>query len=347
MIPIFLSYVNDMETKDQNTIDISRLTRFQKKQMFSLFERLSSENKETTAKSFTACPKCGESHAYITRSGRTKGGKQLYLCHECRSRFVEDIGRPSYYSRYDISAWKMFIEDTLEGKTLDESAEKLGIQHSTAWSWRHKIMEMLSSFQNEIVLSDKSELDEKYFHKSHKGKEIEGMEPKGRGTPASKRGISDDLICSLTGVSRDGGAFAEVHNMGKPSQDDVDNISCHFKDGTFFWIDGTNCYDRLIREKNGSSIKLKTWKEYNEKDHLNNVNSLHSKMEERMLRCHGVADKYLPRYCALWAKVHSLSGLDMFDKVRSILGLYAPNSKKKRPKTTELQTLNIFTGAAS
>ena len=51
----------------------------------------------------------------------------------------------------------------MQGKTLDESAEKLGIFHSTAWSWRHKIMDKLRSFQDDVVLSDKCELDEKYF----------------------------------------------------------------------------------------------------------------------------------------------------------------------------------------
>ena len=44
--------------------------------------------------------------------------------------------------------------------------------------------------------------------------------------------------------------------MGKPSQDDVENISCHFNNGTFFFIYGTNCYDRLVNEKEGRSRKL-------------------------------------------------------------------------------------------
>ena len=68
------------------------------------------------------------------------------------------------------------MEDTLQGKTLDESADKLGISHSTAWCWRHKIMEKMKSFQEDIMLSDRSELDEKYFHKSHKGKKLSVLE---------------------------------------------------------------------------------------------------------------------------------------------------------------------------
>lgn len=142
---------------------------------------------KTTRNSFHVCPKCGKDHPNIT-----KGGKQMYLCHECGRRFVEDIGKPSYYSWYDISAWRILIEETLQGKTLDESAEKLGIFHSTAWSWRHK-------------------------------------------------------------------------------------------------------------------------------------------------RCHGVADKYLSRYCALWAKVYSLSGQDLADKVRSILGLFERKEDDGNLKTSKIR----------
>lgn len=339
--------MDTIEQKEKDTIELRKLTKFQKKQVLSLVDRFLEENEESKKEGFPTCPKCGTAHPVLTKAGRTKGGKQMYLCHECGRRFVEDIGRPSHYSWYDISAWRVFMEDTLQGKTLDESADKLGISHSTAWSWRHKIMEKMKSFQEDIMLSDRSELDEKYFHKSHKGKKLSDAEPKKRGTPARKRGISGELICSLTGVSRDGAAFAEIHNMGKPSQDDVENIAHHFSSGTFFWTDGTNCYDRLVKEKGCGSKKLVTWESYDEYNHLNNVNSLHSKMEEREKKCHGVADKYLPRYCALWAKVHSLSGMDLSDKVRSVLGLYEKRRDDKRPKTSNLKTLNVFDVAAS
>ena len=93
-------------------------------------------------------------------------------------------------------------------------------------------------------------------------------------------------------------------------------------------------------------MKLKTWENYDEYNHLNNVNSLHSRVEERHGRCHGVADKYLSRYCALWAKVYSLSGQDLADKVRSILGLFERKEDDERLKTSKLKTSNIFEVAA-
>lgn len=70
-------------------------------------------------------------------------------------------------------------------------------------------------------------------------------------------------------------------------------------------------------------------------------------MEERERKCHGVADKNLPRYCALWAKVHSFSGMDLSDKVRSVLGLYEKRRDDERPKTSNLKTLKVFDVVAS
>ena len=101
-----------MDRKEQNELDIldiKNLTKFQKRQVVSLVEKFNEDNKETTAESFHVCPKCGKDHPKITKAGKTKGGKQMYLCHECRKRFVEDIGKPSYSSWYDISAWRIFI----------------------------------------------------------------------------------------------------------------------------------------------------------------------------------------------------------------------------------------------
>lgn len=37
-------------------------------------------------------------------------------------------------------------------------------------------MEKMKSFQEDIMLSDRSKLDKKYFHKSHKGKKLSVLE---------------------------------------------------------------------------------------------------------------------------------------------------------------------------
>ena len=84
------------EQKETDTIDIRKLTKFQKRQVISLVDRFLGENEEIKKEDFYIGPKCGKEHPRITKAGKTKGGKQMYLCHECGHRFVEDIGKPSY-----------------------------------------------------------------------------------------------------------------------------------------------------------------------------------------------------------------------------------------------------------
>ena len=80
-----------IEQNELDIIDIKKLTKFQMKQVVLLVEKLNEDNKETTADSFHICLKCGKDHPRIIKAGKTKSGKQMYLCHECGRRFVEDI----------------------------------------------------------------------------------------------------------------------------------------------------------------------------------------------------------------------------------------------------------------
>ena len=45
-------------------------------------------------------------------------------------------------------------------------------------------------------------MDEKYTPYNHKGTKIDGVEPKHRGTPATKRGLSNQQICIITAIQR-------------------------------------------------------------------------------------------------------------------------------------------------
>ena len=49
----------------------------------------------------------------------------------------------------------------------------------------------------------------------------------------------------------------------------------------------------------------------------------------------------------MWAKVYSLSGQDLADKVRSILGLFERKEDDGHLKTSKIKTSNIFEVAAS
>lgn len=322
--------------------NIKELKTYQKNKIAKLIARFIEDNHKEKKSSFSSCPICGVQDAHIVKNGHTKSGKQVYVCRSCGKSFCFDIGKLTYNSHYDSSVWNKFVEDTLEGRPLRGSEESLGIDHSTAWRWRQKVMEAISHNNSNMVLGEKCELDEKYFRKNHKGKKIEGVKSKKRGTKDTKRGISNDKICLLCAADRSGKSVAASYNMGKPSQSDVDNIEHHFEKGTFFLSDCTNCYDSLYRKKASSFLKLRTWKEYDKYNHLNTVNSLHSLIEHRFMACRGIAMKYLNRYAALWSWVFSLSSKEVEEKVEKTLLLFSECRLDLIPRMRELCTRGIL-----
>ncbi|MBQ0072052.1 MAG: IS1 family transposase [Spirochaetales bacterium] len=173
---------NIIDEKNISTT-FSTLKDYQKTKIVKAISEYLSINERNANIAFDSCPKCGFEDAYITRCGHTKGGKQMLLCHSCGRKFVEDTGKPSFHSWYDATVWESFISDTISGQTLAFSEEKLGIDHSTAWRWRHKVMEAVSTLEVPILLGKSAKVDEKYFRKSHKGREIEGVPSKKRTTP--------------------------------------------------------------------------------------------------------------------------------------------------------------------
>jgi len=62
----------------------------------------------------------------------------------------------------------------------------------TAFRMRHKLLCSLEDGEASARISDQAELDEKMEH----------VAGKKRGTPFSKRGISNDQVCLLAGVQR-------------------------------------------------------------------------------------------------------------------------------------------------
>lgn len=279
------------------------------------FKQLNNETKNITIE---RCPKCGAIHPYITRSGYTKAGKQMLLCHECGKRFVHDHGQLTFYSHQSQDKWNELIGDSIEKVPLKKTAEKLNVNESTVFRMRHKLMNSLEEITSETVLSEQVELDEKYFIESFKGCHIEGIEGKKRGTPAGKRGISNEQVCLLTGVERNGSAIARSINMGSPNKDDILSLRDNLEESSFCFIDGKTAYNALLKEKKCPSHVCKQG-DYDHVNHLNNVNSFHSKMQKVYEHYRGVASKYINRYAALFVVMRQCSGMSRQEKIITVM----------------------------
>ena len=89
-------------------------------------------------------------------------------------------------------------------------------------------------------------MDEKYTPYNHKGTKIDGVEPKHRGTPATKRGLSNQQICIITAIQRFGHTIARTLKYGKPSSIDLLRFGECLESKSFVMLDGSNSYNELF-----------------------------------------------------------------------------------------------------
>ena len=151
---------------------------------------------------------------------------------------------------YSSDVWKTVLADTLMGVSLDDTRDRLDLQHirishTSLFFMRHKIMLAIEDLQevSRAMVEEVVEADETYVPESEKGTKF-GPDAKRklrkRGTPASKRGLSDEQICICTAVQRKSAHLVvKSENCARPSTEDVVDIyTGHVKKGALFLTDG-------------------------------------------------------------------------------------------------------------
>ena len=235
------------------------------------------------------CPVC-HTNAHVVRNGH-KHGKQAFLCRACGKSYVTTSNTLLACSHYSSVVWKTVLADTLMGVSLDDTRDGLKlrhikISHTSLFFMRHKTMLALEDLQeiSPAMIEDVVEADETYVPESEKGTKFgpsAKRNPRKRGTPAAKRGFSDEQICICTAVQRKSGDLVvQSENRARPSTKDVVDIyTGHVKKGTLFLTDGMNVYPKLGRALGLSIMNVK--KETGSFFNLNTVNNLHSFIKNR------------------------------------------------------------------
>ncbi len=260
---------------------------------YEKLKELSESNNNDEETGTVGCVACGSVN--ISKNGK-RHGKQAYMCKDCGKSFVETSGAAIAYSHSSESVWRQVINDTVDGISIDKTAENLDLSHVTVFNMRHKILKRLEdeflSTQKEIA--GISEADETYVLESLKGKKIPEDYHRGsrkHGAKASKPGISNEYICVCTSVDEDDDCMAVSVNRATPSKAEIEQI---FGDKvtpeTVILCDGNQNYDVLEDKCTVAHTKR-----------VNKVNGFHSFIKERLLKYRGVATAYLNRYNALFA----------------------------------------------
>lgn len=280
-------------------------------QVYNYLSNLLLVNEESQER--PTCPHCNGS--LVIKYG-IKRGKQRYYCRECEKTFVATTNTVMYHSHFGKSTWLEFIKDTIEGRSLDYSAERLGFSHPTAFAMRQKVLMALETARDlePITFYDITELDETFCLDNYKGSPVPeeaGRGPRKHGAQARRPGISNEYVCICTGVQRNGGpVMALTVNRATPSKEEIKEVfGGHIGAGALLFTDGQKAYQSLRSVAEGCSVvSVKAQK--GRVFHLNTVNGFHSLIKSYYEAYRGVATKYLNRYNALFSMLYrSFSGL--------------------------------------
>ena len=97
------------------------------------------------------CIYCGSSH--VVKNGIRKDGTQRFLCRDCKKSFLPTSESVTSRTRKNLSVWTSYLKCMLDKKTLRETSEECGISMSTAFSWRHKILDALHEMNGKVFLT--------------------------------------------------------------------------------------------------------------------------------------------------------------------------------------------------
>jgi transposase-like protein len=257
-----------------------------------------------------ACVHCGGVN--VKRNGKYRS-RQRYLCRDCGKSFNDMTASPISGTHYPHK-WLKYFQLMVEGTSLPKIAEELDIHVSTAFYWRHKILNALRSL-GFSTLKGIIESDETYFLESNKGKKhITHRKPRKRGGVAKKRGISKEQISVVVAQDRNGNVLSKVAGRGRTTADEIDLAigKCLDADVVLCTDSATN-YKSFAKKKGIPHEILNAHKGVRVKKgiyHIQNVNAYHQRLKKWIERFNGVGTKYIDNYLFWFRFLESHKQLD-------------------------------------
>jgi len=274
------------------------------------------------------CPYCQSTK--INKNGTSSHKYPQFICRNCKKTYTIRTNTIFYYSKKNIQLWKEYIELFSQGLALRKIVEKMEgrICYTTAFYWRHKILEVMKNFDNHDKLDGIVEADETYFNESQKGnKHITNRKPRKRGFSSENRivGLSHNKVCVLTALDRNKHSFNKPVGYGKVNKDQVAILQHRIQDNSILITDGDKSYKVL---KDIKLKQLKFGKPQSKVYHLSNINNFHSKLKQFMVRFNGVATKYLDNYVNYFNDIRNR--IDYFNQLLNLQGYYRVKDLRKR-----------------
>ena len=245
----------------------------------------------------TYCPHCKGTQ--IIGHGKYRS-RQRYKCKDCGKTFNDPSCSPMAGTHYP-DKWGKYIKFVSMGTTLPKIVKELKISLSTAFYWRHKVINSLRTLGVE-QLSGIVESDETFFLESMKGKQpVTNRKPHKRGAKSKFRGISHEQVCVLVAMDRNGHMLSQKAGMGRVTAKQIDAvIGNNIAPDSMLCSDSARNYIYYAKLKGlkHETVNIRQ-KKYVVKDlyHIQHVNSYHERIGTWINRhFRGVSTKHIDNY---------------------------------------------------
>jgi transposase-like protein len=244
------------------------------------------------------CPHCqGKAQKWGSAAGLRR-----YRCRSCMTTFNALTGTPLAWlkKRNKLAAYGQAMVD---GLSLRKAAKRCGIDLTTAFRWRHLLLETPAATKPK-ALNGVVEADETYFLESKKGSRKLGRKARKRGGKARKRGLSDEQIPVMVTRDRSGATLTAV--LPEVTTASITTVldPVVAKDAALV-SDGAKAYRAFANATGRLHVALVT--SAGERSfgtyHIQNVNAYTSGLKGWMARFKGVATIYLPHYLGWHRKI--------------------------------------------
>lgn len=262
----------------------------------------------TKSSSELICPHCH--NKYIVKNGKNKN-VQRYLCKTCRRSFVHTTNTPIFSTKKDIAVWLKFLDCLINQYSIAKTSNLLKISVSTAFLWRHKILDAIRENYNCSNLKEKIECDETFFQESFKGNHksdgfVMPRKAHKRGGQARFKGISKEKVCVLTALDSNSSVFISPIAMGKPSSNDlIRSVGKVITPGSTLITDSLFAYKTLSSYCKLNHIAIPKGQHSVKNFNIQKINSLHSNIKRFIRVYRGVSTKYLANYLALFKYIYN------------------------------------------
>ncbi len=184
------------------------------------------------------CPFC---EGRIKRNGYTKTGIQKYRCLECGSISTPVTGTIFDNAKLPVPAWSDFILQALSSESMAAMTREDRRADTTSPYWMAKLFAVLEGIQDDVMLSKKVWIDEKYWPVAEKDavRRADGKLP---------RGLSRNQICIAVGVDQSGHSLFLREGFGKPNRARTfASLGAHIEVGSKLVHDMEGSHDVLVK----------------------------------------------------------------------------------------------------